>query len=130
MTWVVSTKDISPVESRLGRKAVDGSRKRPDGTELKWKQIGVLGTLEDSQLPFFIQWMSHEHPSTDGKAVAEIVKFEISGDEKTIEEWLGSDLSKAFDDVEIQWLDPATLDGQTGLIAVHLATPNGVVRLD
>ena len=57
-------------------------------------------------------------------------KIEISGDEKTIEEWLGSDLSKAFDGVEIQWVDPAVNDGETGLVAVHLATPNGVVRLD
>jgi len=53
MSWVVATNDISPVESRLGRSSVEGSRKRPDRTELKWKQIGVLGTIEDSQLPFF-----------------------------------------------------------------------------
>jgi len=130
LTWVVSTEDLSPIESRLGRSAVDGSRKRPDGSELKWKQLGVLGTLDDSQLPFFIQWMSSDHPSNDGKAVAEIVKIEISGDEKTIEEWLGSDLSKAFDGVEIQWVLPEANDGQTGLVAVHLATPNGLVRLD
>lgn len=130
LTWVVSTDDLSPIENRLGRQAVDGSRKRADGSELKWKQLGVLGTLNDSQLPFFIQWMSSDHPSTDGKAVAEIIKIEISGDEKTIEEWLGSDLSKAFDGVEIQWVDPAENDRETGLVAVHLATPNGFVRLD
>ncbi len=41
-----------------------------------------------------------------------------------------SDLSKAFDGVEIEWVDPAANDGQTGLVAVHLSTPNGVVRLD
>jgi hypothetical protein len=74
--------------------------------------------------------MSSDHPSNDGKAVAEIVKIEISGDEKTIEEWLGSDLSKAFDGIEILWVLPEDNDGQTGLVAVHLATPNGVVRLD
>ena len=130
LTWVVSTNDLSPIENRLGRQAIDGSRKRPDGSELKGKQRGVHGTLNESQLPFFIQWMSSDHPSNDGKAVAEIVKIEISGDEKTIEEWLGSDLSKAFDGVEIQWVDPAVNDGETGLVAVHLATPNGVVRLD
>ena len=52
LTWVVSTDDLSPIENRLGRQAIDGSRKRPDGSELKWKQLGVLGTLNDSQLPF------------------------------------------------------------------------------
>jgi hypothetical protein len=74
--------------------------------------------------------MSSDHPSNDGKAVAEIVKIEISGDEKTIEEWLGSDLSRAFDGIEILWVLPEVNDGQTGLVAVHLATPNGVIRLD
>jgi hypothetical protein len=59
-----------------------------------------------------------------------MVKIEIAGDEKTIEEWLGSDLSEAFDGVTIEWVDPSTNDGQTGLVAVHLSTPNGVVRLD
>ena len=130
LTWVVSMEDISPVENRLGRKAVEGSRKRPDGSELSWKQLGVLGTLDDSQLPFFIQWLSSIHPSTDGKAVAKIIKIEIAGVENTIEEWLGSDLSKAFDGIEIEWVDPTTNDEETGLVAVHLTTANGVVRLD
>jgi hypothetical protein len=130
LTWVVSTDDLTPVENRLGRPAVNGSRKRPDGSELMWKQLGVLGTLDDSQLPFFIQWLSADHPSTDGRAVAEIVKIEIAGEEKIIEAWLGSDLSKAFDGVAIAWVSPNVNSDQKGLVAVHLSTPNGVVRLD
>lgn len=58
------------------------------------KQIGVLGTLEDKQDPFFIEWKSINYLSKNGKAVAEIVKIKISVDEKTIEEGLGSDLSR------------------------------------
>jgi len=56
MSWVVATNDISPVEERLGRSSVEGSRKRPDGTELKWKQVGVLGTIKDSQLPILVHF--------------------------------------------------------------------------
>ena len=44
------------VEKRLGREAVAGNRHRPDGTELRWKQIGVNGLIADPQLPFFIEW--------------------------------------------------------------------------
>jgi len=33
--------------------------------------------------------LSLNHPSTDGKAIAKIVKVEIEGDELPIEEWLG-----------------------------------------
>jgi hypothetical protein len=118
------------VESRLGRASVEGSRKRPDGSELKWKQLGVLGTIEDSQLPFFIQWLTTEHPSMDGKAVAEISRIEISGDEKTIQSWLGSDPQGAFKDVEVIYRNPSDFDGETGIISVTIATPNGEVVLD
>lgn len=130
MTWVVATDDLTFVESRLGRKSVEGSRKRPDGTELKWKQLGVLGTIQDSQLPFFIQWLSSDHPSSDGKAVAEISRIKISGDEKTIESWLGSNPKHAFKDVEVVYYDSKDFEGETGIISVSISTPNGEVVLD
>ena len=131
LTWVVATDDLSPIEARLGRTAVDGHRTKPDGHDLSWKQIGVLGTLEDKQLPFFIEWLSLDHPSTDGKAIAKLVKVEIAGDEKIITDWLGSPLALAIGaDVEVQWVDPSANDGDNGIVAVHLMTPNGVVRLD
>jgi len=130
MSWVVATNDISPVEERLGRSSVEGSRKRPDGTELKWKQLGVLGTIKDSQLPFFIEWLSQNHPSLDGKATAEIKKIDISGDEKTIESWLGSNPKGAFKDVEVSYLDASNFEGETGIVSVTISTPNGDVLLD
>ena len=131
LTWVVAVDDVSAIETRLGRPAVDGHRTKPDGTDIRWKQIGVLGTLEDRQLPFFIEWIENHHPSTDGKAVATSVKVEIAGDEATITNYLGSDTAKALgDNVEVVWLSPADNDGENGIVAVHLITPSGVVRLD
>ena len=53
LTWVLSTDDISPIEKRLGRNAVDGHRSRPDGSELRWKQIGVLDALGDFSITLF-----------------------------------------------------------------------------
>jgi len=123
LTWVVSVEDVSKVEVRLGRQVVDGHRTKPDGHDLSWKQIGVLGTLEDKQLPFFIEWKSLDHPSTDGKVIAKIVKVEIAGDEKRITEWLGSE-------VEVIWLSPADTDDESGIVAVHFMRPSGVVRVD
>ena len=131
LTWVVSVDDVSSIEKRLGRTAVDGHRTKPDGHELRWKQIGVLGTIEDRQLPFFIEWLSLDHPSTDGKAIAKIAKIEIAGDEKTIADYVGSPVQQALGStVEVQWVDPSTNDGENGIVAVHLNTPTGVVRLD
>ena len=130
LTWVVATEDISSVENRLERKSVDGHRTRPDGTDLKWKQLGVLGTLEDSQLPFFIEWETKEHPSIDGKPLAEIMKIEISGDKNKVKNWLGIEPDHAFSGIEIIWIDPEKNDGETGIVSVHLSTQKGVVRLD
>jgi hypothetical protein len=130
MTWVVATDDISPVEERLGRSSIEGSRKLPDGSELKWKQLGVMGTIEDSQLPFFIEWQSTEHPSNDGKAIAEILRIEIAGDESKIQEWLGSDPKRAFKDVEVVYRDSKDFDGETGIVSVVISGPNGEVVLD
>jgi len=131
LTWVVAVDDVAAIETRLGRPAVDGHRTKPDGTDIRWKQIGVLGTLEDRQLPFFIEWIENHHPSTDGKAVATIVKVEIAGDEATITNYLGSNTAQALgDNVEVVWLSPEDNDGENGIVAVHLNTPSGVVRLD
>ena len=130
LTWVVSTEDISSIEKRLGRQSVQGHRTRPDGTDLKWKQLGVLGTLDDAQLPFFIEWQTLEHPSIDGKATAEIVKIEISGSPSSVNVWLGFDYQAALGEIEIIWVDPQNNDGETGIIAVHLNTANGIIRID
>ena len=41
--WVVAVDDITKVEVRLGRDSVQGNRHRPDGVELRWRQVGVRG---------------------------------------------------------------------------------------
>ncbi len=130
LTWVVATDDITSVENRLGRNSVEGHRTRPDGTDLKWKQLGVLGTLDDSQIPFFIEWKTNEHPSTDGKPLAEITKIEISGDKTTVKNCLGIEPDHAFSGIEIIWIDPNNNDGETGIVSVYLSTQKGEIRLD
>jgi hypothetical protein len=130
LTWVISTDNIAPIEKRLGRNSVQGHRIRPDRVDLRWKQIGVLGTLDDSQLPFFIEWETSEHPSNYDNSVAEIVKIEIAGDKRTIEAWIGLDPKIALKGIEITWLNAKECEGQTGIVAVHVSTPNGVIRLD
>ena len=84
LTWVLATENISEIEETLGRKAVEGQRKKPNGNLLKWKQLGVLNVLEDSQQPFYIQWISKEHPSSDGTANASLSELVIVGDRELI----------------------------------------------
>ena len=37
---------------------------------------------------------------------------------------------EALKDIEIEWIDASKNEGITGIIAVHLQTPYGNVRLD
>jgi len=74
----IATEDISKVEEKFGRSAIEGHRTRPDGSDLKWKQFGVNEITDSRELPFFIQWLTEDHPSQDGKAVASIEKIWVS----------------------------------------------------
>ncbi len=128
LAWVVAVDDIAPVEARLGRRSVAGHRHRPDGVKLTWRQIGVLELLDDPTLPFFVQWEDDPtyHPAATGTAVEapRIERVEICGDRDTVLEWLGEPLDRA--DFAVEWVDADEL----GLVAVHLATKRGTVRIE
>jgi hypothetical protein len=126
--WVVACRNIAEMEKRLGREAVDGNRKRPDGVELKWKQIGVNGLRSDPQLPFFIQWESaHElRPGADGNPGLRLCGLEIAGDPTRVSEWLGKPVADALEDVTVEWVAP---NGTPGILAAHFETPNGRIRI-
>ncbi|AYY11644.1 VOC family protein [Actinobacteria bacterium YIM 96077] len=125
--WVVAVDDLAPIEQRLGRSAVQGNRKRPDGFELRWKQIGVKGLINDPQLPFFVRWESEpaEHPSKGGRGV-QLTGLEIAGDPRRVAEWLGEPESDPLEDVEVAWINP---NGQPGLQAVTFRTEMDLITI-
>ena len=127
LAWVVAVDDLAPVEQRLGRTAVEGHRRLPDGNVLEWYQIGVKGTQMDPQLPFFIHWRSDKalHPSAGGRDVG-LVRLEIGGDHGRLDDWLGGQAAAILTDVDIDW---TARNGQPGLEAAVFATPNGQVRI-
>ena len=126
--WVVAVDDISIVEQRLGRQAVVGSRHRPDGTELRWKQIGVNGLIADAQLPFFLQWEvpAELHPSVGADGEHSLACLEIAGDPQRVSEWLGETVEAPLEDIKVEWAAP---NGTPGIIAVQVHTPRGLVRI-
>jgi len=126
--WVVAVDDITPVEARLGRDAVCGNRHRPDGTELKWKQIGVNGLIADPQLPFFIQWETPDdlHPSAGADGAFSLACLEIAGDPARVSEWLGETVEAPLEDVKVEWVAP---HGTPGVLAAQVQTPAGLVRI-
>jgi hypothetical protein len=126
--WVVAVDDIATVERRLGREAADGYRHRPDGKELRWKQIGVNGLIADPQLPFFVQWQSprQDHPSAGADGEFSLECLEIAGDPRRVSEWLGESVEAPLEDVKVEWVAP---HGTPGVVAAQFQTPNGMVRI-
>ena len=125
--WVVSVDDLAPIEERLDREAVRGSRHFPDGRLLEWRQIGVKGLLSDPQLPYFIKWDSDPSllPSAlDGRIRLE--RIEIAGTRARVEDWLGVQLDEVFDGVKLKFSSP---NGQPGILSATFSTPNGKVKI-
>lgn len=126
--WVVAVDDISKVEQRLGQQAVAGQRRRPDGVELRWKQVGVKGLQTDPQLPFFVEWESpaSNHPSVGGTGNLRLDAIEIAGDPRRVSDWLGDSVAGPLEDVDVEWVSP---HGTPGVVAAQFRTPNGLIRI-
>jgi hypothetical protein len=126
--WVVAVDDITEVEQRLGRESATGNRHRPDGTELRWRQIGVNGLISDPQLPFFVQWEgpAELHPSAGASGDFTLVSLEIAGDPQRVSEWLGQTVEAPLEDVKVDWVAP---NGTPGIVAAQVQTPTGLVRV-
>ena len=82
------------------------------------------------ELPFFIQWLTADHPSQDGNAVAAIKKITIADTDHLSDSWFKTEILDGLNGTGIEFIDPSTNDGEYGIVAVDLLTPNGVVRLD
>ena len=91
--WVIRTSNIEEIEKRIERKAIDGDRVKPDGSRLKWKQLGVKELLKNGHFPFFVQWLSENHPSKDLEAKTSIASINLKGSENELNNWINSDVS-------------------------------------
>ena len=125
-----ATDNISTIEEKFGRTAIEGHRTRPDGSDLKWKRIGVNEITDSCELPFFIQWLTSDHPSQDGKAVAAIEKITIADTDHLADSWFKTEILDGLSGAEIEFIYPSANDGEYGIVSVDLVTPSGVVRLD
>ncbi|HEX8497685.1 MAG TPA: VOC family protein [Actinomycetales bacterium] len=126
--WVVAVDDMAPHEQRLGREAVVGSRKRPDGIELRWRQLGVKGLVSDPQLPFMIFWdgIGELHPSAIGPTSVTLESLQIAGDKTRVTDWLGLPPDYTSTEVGFDFVAPR---GTPGLLSCTFSTPSGSVTV-
>jgi hypothetical protein len=127
--WVIRVDDLAPIETRLGRTAADGHRRRPDGFDLRWQQLGIKSAEADSQLPYFVHWLSDDrhHPSVGGSNVT-LQELQIAGDEATVDTYLGSSSQQPLESVTVEW--SARTEEDSGLLAAVFNTEYGPVRID
>jgi hypothetical protein len=130
LTWVFSTEDITPIEEKFGRSAVEGHRTRPDGIDLKWKQIGVKEIGESGELPFFIEWLTNDHPSKEGNAVAKINKISIADISHLGDSWFREEILESLGEIEIEWLNPNQNYDQNGLVIVTVSLNGELIHID
>jgi hypothetical protein len=129
MTWVISVDDIKIAENLLDRKSIDGVRRKPDGTTLNWKQIGVLDILDNSKNPFFIEWISANHPSKDGNPKAKITKIIMNGDANDLSPEFKSTFSEIFKSIEIIWQSFSESGSDPGISHIEVATEDKILKI-
>ncbi len=122
--WVVAVDDLTPAEERLGRHAAHGNRRRPDGVELRWRQIGIKGLIADPQLPFLIHWDTDDqlHPSQAGPTTTRLTGLQIAGDPRRVLDWLGLNPDFTVSTVEFSFVAP---HGTPGLLSCTFETGRG-----
>ena len=54
----------------------------------------------------------------------------IADTEQLSDSWFKTEILDGLNGTDIEFIDPSTNEGESGIVAVHLKTPGGVVRLD
>jgi hypothetical protein len=129
LTWVFSTDDIGPIEAEIGRTAIEGHRRLPDGTDLKWKQVGVKELLTEPELPFFIQWEDGHHPSQVGIASSSMREIIFSNSNPLERSNFKVKVEEALSSGRIAISTVHDEETTSGINCISLKTPNGVVRI-
>jgi hypothetical protein len=125
MTWVVRTEDIQSVIDTAKRQGLDlgelqeKSRKKPDGSILKWTMTDLRKNRKDGTIPYFINWGASEHPAGNSPKGCRLTKLEVfHPDAKGVNELLknlGIDLKVGLGTVALK----ATIESPKGQIVLE-----------
>ena len=62
--------------------------------------------------------------------MAAIEKITIADTDHLSDSWFKTEILAGLNGTDLEFIDPSANDGEYGIVAVHLTTPSGVVRLD
>ena len=119
-SWAIACDDLGKVAAAAAlqqlatRDVISMSRRTPEGVELAWQLL----FLEQTHLPFFIDWQQSPHPALSTPTGCELTAFSVSADQPEQYQAFLSQLGV---------LIPVTA-GPNAFTA-ELSTPNGAVLL-
>ena len=129
ITWAAATRDIDALAKKAREAGLitdgpqPGSRKRPDGTILRWRTLGLKVDLAADgvdPIPFFIEWASDSrHPSTDSPEGCELESLEI-------EHPRPSEVNAILGKLGIE---AGVKSGRSALLRATVRTPKGTAKL-
>ncbi len=130
LTWVFSTHDLAPIARKFGRDPIEGHRTRPNGSDLKWRQIGVRDITDSREFPFLIQWLTPDHPSQEKEALLEIKKIRMASKNQLKDSWFRDEILSCLQDIDIEWVDIEVDGCQAGIVSILFSHANKEIEID
>ena len=62
--------------------------------------------------------------------MSKIEKIVISDKDQLSDSWFKDEILNGLEKVQIDWVDPSTQEGETGIVRVDFASPAGTVSID
>ena len=125
VTWVARSDDIQSVIDKAKQQELDlgelleKSRKKPDGSVLKWTMTDLRKNRKDGTIPYFINWGDSVHPAESSPQGSRLLKLEVfHPDAKRVNEMLrnlGIDLLVGLGPVALK----ATIESPKGQIVLE-----------
>jgi hypothetical protein len=125
VTWVARTDDLQSVIDKAKRQKLDlgelqeKSRKKPDGSILKWTMTDLTKNRKDGIIPYFINWGDSAHPAESSPRGCRLIKLDVfHPDAKRVNELLyhlGIDLQAESGSVALK----ATIEIPKGQIVLE-----------
>lgn len=80
--WAARTDDADALAARakavhFDATVVSGHRARPNGGDVRWRNVFVAGHGAGTLVPFFVEWDDESHPSADAPPGLELASFTI-----------------------------------------------------
>ena len=125
VTWVAACENLTELVANARRLGIDigdvreGSRKRPDGTELAWRFTDPHHVIADGVAPFFIDWGASAHPASSAPTGVELISMRAEH----------PDIAGVRRILELLGLDLPVGEGPAPALVASLRTPGGVIEL-